>query len=93
MWSCPTTIGSAAAPPAEFVPGEVIVRFRDESPSTAPAASKSVLAAVKARATDMGMTYVAGAPGKEMLVACRDPQQRDAAYRAGMMPTAVMAQC
>ncbi len=67
---------AATAEPDEFVPGEVLVRFRD------PVVGRSGAATAAARAQSMGLrAFGRGARG-EMLLGCSEPEEADEAFRA-----------
>lgn len=68
---------SAASEPGEFVPGELVVRFRDAAPRGAAAAT-----ALADRAGAMGLVALARGARGEALLACRDAGQVDEALRA-----------
>ncbi len=60
----------------EFVPGEVILKFRDDKPpSKGPQSAASLAASV-------GMRAKAGAPGREMLFGFDDETEKRMAFRA-----------
>lgn len=78
-------IGQATSPalakaPPEFVAGEVIVRFREATPSPAARGATAVSAAERAAA--LGLDAVAGARSGPQLLAGHDPEKLDAALRA-----------
>lgn len=61
---------------ADFVPGEIIVRYHEPPPGAAlPLRASS-------RAAALGMRHLAGREDGPMLFSCREPEQRAAAFRA-----------
>jgi serine protease len=63
---------------AQFVPGQVVVRYRDDFAG----------ASAKALADEMGLRHVAGSPRGPMLLAASTREQRDAAFKSRGIPAA-----
>jgi len=72
----PTDAGAGPTRDPEFVPGQIVVRYRDDLGSAAGAASASE------RANRVGMRHVSGAPDGPMLFAAETLDERRAAFRA-----------
>jgi serine protease len=74
------TSASAAADEPEFVPGQVVVRYRDDRARGAASASG------RARASRVGMRHVSGDPDGPMLFAAETIAERRAAFEALDLP-------
>lgn len=70
----------AAGSTPEFVPGEVIVRFREDALPGEAAGARG--AAALAPSTELGLDVVAGNLGGPQLLGARDPARLDTALRA-----------
>jgi len=71
------SLGMAVAPDQDFLPGEMIVRFRD-APGEAQETSRIQHLEEKSRIT--GMRAKGGGPGRAMLMGVYDDTERDAAF-------------